>query len=291
LIESAIENHIKIIKSQKGVKGVIPERFTAAHTIKHCALSLVGEPILYPYINEFIDELHKRKISSFLVTNAQFPKQIETLRPLTQLYLSIDAATKESLKKIDRPLFTDFWERFLDCIVLLKQKGQRTVFRLTLVKDYNMEELKNYAELIKLGCPDFIEVKGVTFCGDSDASDLTISNTPWHHEVYSFCQELTKYANEAVESEKIVYEIACEHKHSLCVLIANKNKFYKEDGWYTWIDYDKFHKLIESGETFGSEDYLAKTPSWAVTGAPEEGFSPNEEKFTRKKTKGPTQGC
>jgi tRNA wybutosine-synthesizing protein 1 len=51
-----------------------------------------------------------------------------------------------------------------------------------------MEEIANYAELIKLGCPDFIEVKGVTFCGDSDASDLTIKNTPFHDEVVAFCR-------------------------------------------------------------------------------------------------------
>jgi wyosine [tRNA(Phe)-imidazoG37] synthetase (radical SAM superfamily) len=25
----------------------------------------------------------------------------------------VDAATKESLKAVDRPLFSDFWERFL----------------------------------------------------------------------------------------------------------------------------------------------------------------------------------
>lgn len=30
-----------------------------------------------------------------------------------QLYVSVDAATKDSLKAIDRPLFGDFWERFL----------------------------------------------------------------------------------------------------------------------------------------------------------------------------------
>jgi wyosine [tRNA(Phe)-imidazoG37] synthetase (radical SAM superfamily) len=29
-----------------------------------------------------------------------------------QLYVSVDAATKEKLKAIDRPLFSDFWERF-----------------------------------------------------------------------------------------------------------------------------------------------------------------------------------
>jgi tRNA wybutosine-synthesizing protein 1 len=32
-----------------------------------------------------------------------------------QLYVSVDAATKESLKAIDRPLFGDFWERFIVC--------------------------------------------------------------------------------------------------------------------------------------------------------------------------------
>ncbi|OBS77279.1 hypothetical protein A6R68_16256, partial [Neotoma lepida] len=36
---------------------------------------------------------------------------------------------------------------------------QRTVYRLTLVKCWNVEELQAYAELVSLGNPDFIEVK------------------------------------------------------------------------------------------------------------------------------------
>jgi tRNA wybutosine-synthesizing protein 1 len=40
-----------------------------------------------------------------MVTNAQFPEAIASLIPVTQLYVSIDAATKESLKAVDRPLF------------------------------------------------------------------------------------------------------------------------------------------------------------------------------------------
>lgn len=36
---------------------------------------------------------------------------------------------------------------------------QRTVYRLTLVKAWNVDELKAYADLISLGEPDFIEVK------------------------------------------------------------------------------------------------------------------------------------
>ena len=38
-------------------------------------------------------------------------------------------------------------------------QGQRTVYRLTLVKGWNVEEIKAYRDLIELGKPDFIEVK------------------------------------------------------------------------------------------------------------------------------------
>jgi len=41
-----------------GLAGVIPERLHEANTIRHCALSLVGEPIIYPQINQFIRMLH-----------------------------------------------------------------------------------------------------------------------------------------------------------------------------------------------------------------------------------------
>lgn len=36
---------------------------------------------------------------------------------------------------------------------------QRTVYRLTLVKAWNVEEMQAYSELIALGQPDFVEVK------------------------------------------------------------------------------------------------------------------------------------
>lgn len=175
-----------MIRQLKGVPGVVPERLEDAFTVRHCALSLVGEPIIYPQINKFVGLLHAQRISSFMVTNAQFPDEIRNLTPVTQMYLSIDAGTPESLKKIDRPVFPDFWERFLASIDALRDKGQRTVFRLTLVKEWNMDEMQGYAQLIQRGRPDFIEVKGVTYCGNSKASSLTIKNTPYHEEVSVF---------------------------------------------------------------------------------------------------------
>ena len=59
------------------------------------------------------------------------------------------------------------------------------------------------------------------------------------------------------------------------------------DEWWTWIDYEKFHQLSKrlatSGETFTALDYMAKTPSWAVIGAEERGFDPQETRHFRKK--------
>tara|TARA_B100000780_G_scaffold276102_1_gene244040 strand:+ start:1492 stop:1947 length:456 start_codon:yes stop_codon:yes gene_type:complete len=131
-VTQAVERHRKMIHSAKGVPGVKMDRWMAAKRgPKHCALSLVGEPIMYPEINKLLTLLDGRGISTFLVTNAQFPDAIRDLSPCTQLYISIDAATRDALKAVDRPLFPDFWERFLASIDSLREKDlhQRTVFR------------------------------------------------------------------------------------------------------------------------------------------------------------------
>ncbi|KAG2235119.1 hypothetical protein INT48_006500 [Thamnidium elegans] len=277
ILDGAMENHYKMIKQLKGVPGVKAERFQEAFTIRHCALSLVGEPIFYPHINDFVTMLHKKRISSFLVTNAQFPDKIAEMVPITQLYVSVDAATKETLKKIDRPLFRDFWERFLNCLEQLALKGQRTVYRMTLVKGHNTAEIDGYVELIRRGKPSFIEVKGVTYCGYSGASDLTMANVPFHVEVIDFCQKLvSKLGGD--------YEISAEHAHSCSLLIAHKD--FKVDGvWHTHIDYNKFFELVESGKPFNSLDYMAKTPEWALHGHEAAGFDPEETRFYRKNRK------
>jgi len=284
IVEQAVSKHKQLVKVMRGVPGVQPERFKeACSAIKHCALSLVGEPIMYPHINKYLQLLHERKISTFLVTNAQFPDKIEILEPVTQLYISIDAANKEDLKAVDRPLFSDFWERFIESMKCLRKKQQRTVYRMTLVKGMNMEysQLEQYAALVNQGMPTFIEIKGVTFCGDLNASRMTMKNVPFHQEVRDYGNALCKLLGGQ-------YEMACEHVHSCCVLISHTK--LKIDGqWHTWIDYPKFHEKIteykETGKPFTSGDYAAPTPSWAVFGAEEEGFDPAETRWRRKQKK------
>uniref|UniRef100_A0A3P9MK29 S-adenosyl-L-methionine-dependent tRNA 4-demethylwyosine synthase TYW1 n=1 Tax=Oryzias latipes TaxID=8090 RepID=A0A3P9MK29_ORYLA len=288
ILQDALDKHQDMIRQFRGVPGVKPERYEEGLAVKHCALSLVGEPIMYPEINAFIRLLHSRRISSFLVTNAQFPEEIRSLEPVTQLYVSVDASTKDSLKKIDRPLFKDFWPRFLDSLKALGEKRQRTVYRLTLVKAWNVEEMQAYAELIALGQPDFIEVKGVTYCGESSASTLTMANVPWHQEVVAFVQQLSAMLPE--------YEVACEHEHSNCLLIAHK-KFKLDGDWWTWIDYERFQDLVQAQQdsggrqTFSALDYMARTPSWALFGAREQGFDPADTRFQRRNKTKDISGC
>nr|OQO23140.1 hypothetical protein B0A51_10098 [Rachicladosporium sp. CCFEE 5018] len=282
------ENHYKKIKMMKGVPGVRAERFSEAMQIRHCALSLVGEPIFYPHINKLLAMLHAEHISSFLVCNAQHPDELAALGPATQLYVSIDASNKESLRKIDRPLHRDFWERFQRCLDILhtKRNTHRTVFRLTLVKGFNVnKEAEGYAALVDRARPSFVEVKGVTYCGTSTAAGagLTMQNVPFYEEVCAFVLALEA----ALKRRGLDYGIGAEHAHSCCILLADRERYYLPSGpsgerrWHTLIDYAKFFQLLESGDAFGPEDYIGDaTPEWASWG--KGGFDPRDERVDRK---------
>ncbi|KAL2869167.1 flavodoxin and radical SAM domain protein [Aspergillus lucknowensis] len=287
IFDGVKEGHYKKIKMMRGVPGVRAERFAEAMRIRHCALSLVGEPIFYPHINRFIDLLHSEHISSFLVCNAQHPDQLETLHRVTQLYVSIDASNRDSLRKIDRPLHRDFWERFQRCLDILREKRhvQRTVFRLTLVKGFNIDdEVVGYANLVEKALPCFIEIKGVTYCGTSTSAGagLTMQNVPFYEEITEFVLSL----NKELERRGLDYGIAAEHAHSCCVLLASR-RFHVNGKWHSRIDYPRFFELLEKekadGTSFGPEDYMKETEEWALWG--NGGFDPNDERVYTKGSK------
>src|SRR5690554_794965 len=105
-----------------------------------------------------------------------------------------------------------------------------------------------------------------------------MKNVPFHEEVVRFSEELATITSYLKEH----YEVACEHEHSCCVLLARK-EFKIEGQWNTWIDYDKFHALSKSQKPFVALDYVAPTPSWALAHSPQRGFDPQEVRFRRKK--------
>lgn len=281
ILDGALQGHYSKIKQMRGVPGVVAERFAEAFRVRHCALSLVGEPIFYPYISEFVKMLHEKEISSFLVCNAQHPDNLEALTKVTQLYVSIDAPTKSELKKVDRPLFKDYWERLIRCLDILRttQAHQRTVFRLTLVKGFNMNEINGYADMVERARPSLIEIKGATFCGSSsgNGNPLTMQNIPFYEECQNFVRNLTDELNR----RGLGYGIAAEHAHSCCILVGS-NQFKIDGEWHTHIDYAKFFELLKTGKPFDKLDYVSKTPDWALWGSESAGFNPEDTRVRKK---------
>lgn len=244
IINHAIDAQINLLQGFKGNKLADKKNLNEFENIRHVALSLTGEPITYPRINEILKEFHKRRISTFLVTNAQYPEQIKKIEKVTQLYLSIDAPNKILMKKIDNPLFNDFWERMEACLDLLKTREYRTCIRLTLIKDENMTDLKGYANLIKRGDPDFIELKSYMWVGESQKNYNT-KNMPYMEDVREFTNQLLTHLPD--------YEFIREHIPSRVTLLMKKSLNKK-----SWIDFPNFFKLLELKKDFSAEDYCSK---------------------------------
>ena len=250
IADEIIKEHHKLLLGFKGSKTANKRLYNESKNARHVAMSLTGEAIIYPRINELVDIFHKKKISTFVVTNGQYPEEMRNLKPVTQLYLSLDAPTRDLLKKVDVPLFQDYWERAQESLKVISEKKQRTAIRITLVKGLNDVYPEKYAELVRKADPDFLEVKAYMHVGES-RKRLSRENMPLHSYVKEFAQKINKNLED--------YDMVSEHKPSRVVLLAKKY-FRKKDGWHTWIDFVKFFELVDSGKDFSTEDYLKKTP-------------------------------
>ena len=241
IIELSEKAHIKLLQGFGGNDKTSKLLYEQMKQVRHVALSLTGEPIAYPKINELLEEFHKRKISTFLVTNAQYPEQIAKIKNITQFYISVDAPNKDKLKEVDRPLFIDFYERLLKSLDLMKEASYRTCIRLTMVKDVNDCDIEGYVSLINRGSPDFIEVKAYMHVGAS-REHLERDNMPLHEEVGQFTRELIGNLED--------YEIVSEHKPSRVLCLMHKRMKGKQ-----YIDFPKFFEVVNSGKIASSLDY------------------------------------
>ena len=65
VVPGMIAGYKRLLKMFGGSEGVQPERLSDAMSIQHCALSLIGEPIMFPLINKLIDLLHEYGLLQF----------------------------------------------------------------------------------------------------------------------------------------------------------------------------------------------------------------------------------
>ncbi|MEM2142423.1 MAG: 4-demethylwyosine synthase TYW1 [Candidatus Thorarchaeota archaeon] len=181
---------------------VDPIMYQEARNPRHVAISLAGEPTLYPQLSELIAEIARRGMTSFLVTNGTRPNILQEIVPPTQLYITIPAPNRDVYLKLCRPLIEDGWERLMQSQQLLQTMKCRTANRLTMVMNGNMIDPRAYAETILMGEPDFIEVKGYMFLGAS-TKRLTSSNVPSHREIRAFADKISSFTGYYVQDEQV----------------------------------------------------------------------------------------
>lgn len=215
IIDGCIEEQRKLLEGYHGHEGADKKKLEEAMYPNQAAISLAGEPTLYPHLSGLISAFHNRNFTTFLVTNGLEPKVLSELELPTQLYVSLCAPDEETQKKVNVPMVEGSWKALNDTLELLPSLNTRKALRITLVKGKNDFQPESYAKLISKADPDFIEVKAYMFVGDSRRR-MTIGNMPFHEEVREFSQLL--------EKELPDYEIIKEKKESRVLLLSNGKK-------------------------------------------------------------------
>jgi len=200
------------------------KKWEEAQEPMHFSISLSGEPTIYPKIGELITEIRRRGKTSFLVTNGLYPEKIKELvikkQLPTQLTVSVNSPNKELYIKFHRSSKKDAWEILNETLEILSGLKSRTVFRMNLIRNLNMEDehVKEYAELINKAKPKFVHVKGFISVG-SARERLGYERMPTHKEITKFSKELVKELNKLGEDYKILDE-----KIESRVLVLGKDK-------------------------------------------------------------------
>lgn len=209
LLNGILHEQQRILSGYGGAETTDMTRLDEARSPKHVAVSLMGEPTLYPYLNELIELISERGLTSFLVSNGTNPEMLENLRP-TQLYLSLNASDEELYRRVSQPS-GNLWPKVQESLGLLREHTCRSVIRMTLARDLNMLHPEDYARLLAGAEPDFVEVKAYMHLGRSRMR-LKRDAMPEHREVLDFAKAL---------GEAMGYELAAEVPLSRVVLLSS----------------------------------------------------------------------
>jgi len=212
IVEQCIEAHRIAVSGFKGNPRVSPELLELAMNPVHAAISLEGEPTLYPYIGDLIGEFFSHGFRTvFLVTNGLRPEVLANLsHEPSQLYVSVVAPDEETYDRVCRPLVPDGWRRLNETLELLGSFRAPTVLRHTLVKGLNLKNPEGYARLITKANPTYVEPKAAMAVGFY-RKRLTYGDMPWHREIRAFAEEL---------AQETGYHIVDESKDSEIVLLS-----------------------------------------------------------------------
>jgi len=200
ILENAVLAQRLLLSGFGGNPNVDKRKFREAQEPKHCAISLAGEPTMYPKINTLIEDCGRLGLTSFVVTNGMHPEVLEHMVKPTQLYISLVAPDQETYKMVCRPFSEDGWEKLSRSLELMSSFDCRTVIRLTLVKGFNFKNPEGYAKIIEKTGSDFVEVKAYMCVGFSRRR-LGMNNMPLHGEIKAFTEELARETGYSIIDE------------------------------------------------------------------------------------------
>jgi len=216
ILERLMAERKRLINGYYGDSRNDKQRLDESLLPSHYAISLSGEPTMYPRLPELVKYLNSLEAtkSIFLVTNGQEPDMIQRLQDEdalpTQLYLSTNAADYESFMNINRPRYSDSWERWNRTLDMLKELDTRTVLRVTLIRDYNDKEemIPAFAEMFRRASPHFVEIKSYMHVGRS-TNRLEHSSMLEMKEIREFsCQAAIQSGMFSVMDESFVSRIS-----------------------------------------------------------------------------------
>ena len=215
IVETSIRTQIKLVSGYRGNPKT--ERIKVRESLRprHVAISLAGEPTLYPQLGDLIHEFKKRGFTSFLVSNGTVPKALAKLsEEPTQLYVSLCAYDEQSFKKTCRPQSAKAWEKLTQTLATLPSFKCPTVLRLTLARHLNLEHPELYARLVEKANPTYVEPKAYMHVGFSRLR-LSFENMPSHQEIRTFAEQL---------AQELGYKVLDEASDSRVVLLSKLEK-------------------------------------------------------------------
>ena len=216
IVEGCLAAHRKAMNGFGGNPRVDKGLLREAMNPVHVAISLEGEPTLYPRLGELVESFMDHGFKSvFIVTNGTRPDVLQSIcvEP-SQLYVSLCAPDEETYAKTCRPMLGDGWGRVMETLELLESFSCPTVLRHTLVPGLNMVNPLGYAKLADLSNATYLEPKAAMSVGAARAR-FGYDEMAWFEDVKRFAEEIAAGCS---------YKILDEHRWSSIVLMSRLDK-------------------------------------------------------------------